>query len=152
MAQAPKSITFPRTFPADIAYRVGAGVFCLPGVIGITRAIMHHDARTILALGLPFLFFAAALLLTLTFELTVDEKGLHQRSILGRKEIFWSDIQRVEQSRAYSIHGAGTPELVWLSMVSTAGQQAIAEEAVRLAGLHSSGEKLVYPLRNQWIR
>jgi len=152
MAQAPKSITFPHTFPADLAYRVGAGVFCLPGVIGIVRAILHHDAKTILALGLPFLFFAAALLLTLTFELAVDEMGLHQRSILGRKEVLWSDVQRVEQSRAYSIHGEGTSELVWLSLVSTAAQQAIAEKSVRQAGLHSSGEKLVFPLRNQWVR
>jgi hypothetical protein len=152
MAQTPQIITFPRTFPADIAYRIGAGVFCLPGVIGITRALMHHDIKSILLLGLPFLFFAAAFLLTLSFDLTVDENGLHQRSLLGRKEVLWSDVQRVEQSRAYSIHGAGTPELVWLSMVSTAAQQAIAEESVRLAGLHSSGEKLVYPMRNQWIR
>ena len=152
MAQIPATITFPRTFPADIAYRPGAGVFCLPGVIGIVRAIIHHDARSILALGLPFLFFAAAFLLAVSFELTVDEKGLHQRSLLGRKEALWSDVQRVEQSRAYSIHGAGTPELVWLSLVSTVAQQAIAEEAVRQAGLHSSGEKLVFPLRNQWIR
>ena len=113
---------------------------------------MHHDIKSILLLGLPFLFFAAAFLLTLSFDLTVDENGLHQRSLIGRKEVLWSDVQRVEQSRAYSIHGAGTPELVWLSMVSTVAQKAIAEESVRLAGLHSSGEKLVYPMRNQWTR
>lgn len=148
----PQSITFPQTFPADIAYRAGAAVFCLPGVIGIGLAVAHHDSKTLLALALPFLFFFSALLLALSFELTVDETGLHQRSLLGRREAPWSEVRRLDQSRAYSIHGEGTGELVWLSMVSTVAQQAIAEETIRRAGLRPSGAKMEYPMRNQWVR
>ena len=151
-SQTPGTITFPRTFPADIAYRLAAAVFCLPGVIGIALAVAKHDTKTILMLGLPFLFFFGALLLALSFELMVDDTGLHQRSLLGRKEALWSSVHRVEQSRAYSVHGEGTPELIWLSLVSTVAQQAIAEEIVRQAGLHPSREKMVFPLRNQWVR
>ena len=152
MAQTPPIITFPRTFPADIAYRAGAAVFCLPGVIGISLAVAHHNHKPLLLLALPFLFFFAALLLALTFELTVDDIGLHQRSLLGRREVPWSEVRRLDQSRAYSIHGEGTRELVWLSMVSVAAQQAIAEEAIRQAGLRPSREKMQYPMKNQWVR
>lgn len=152
MAQPPKTITFPNTFPADFAYRAGAAVFCLPGVIGIGLAISRHNLKFGLDLALPLLFFFCALLLALTFELTVDEAGLHQRSILGRREVSWSEVRRVDFSRTYSIHGEGLRELVWLSMVSTAAQKAIADEAIRLANLRPTREKIVFPMRGQWVR
>jgi len=152
MAQLPKAITFPQTFPADLAYRAGAAVFCLPGVIGIGLAISRHNLKFGLDLALPLLFFFSALLLALTFELTVDEIGLHQRSILGRREVPWSDVRRVDYSRTYSIHAEGLREVVWLSMVSTVAQKAIAEEAIRLANLHPTREKIVFPMRGQWVR
>ena len=127
-------------------------MFCLPGVIGMSLAIAHHDTKTLLALALPFLFFFSALLLALSFELTVDEAGMRQRSILGRREVPWPTVRRLDQSRAYSIHGEGDRELVWLSMVSTVAQQAIAEEAIRRADLRPSKAKMEFPMKNQWVR
>ncbi len=147
-----KTITFPTSFAADISYRMGAILFAMVGVIGLGLAVSRHQNQAVLALALPFLVFFGAALLCWTFELTVDENGLHQRSIFGRKEVRWDDVQRLDQSRAYSIHGTTDHELVWMSLVSTAAQEAIAEEAIRRAGLRQSKSKAVYPLKRQWVR
>ncbi len=149
---AVKTITFPRTFPADLSYRIGTILFSLVGVIGLGLAVSRHQNQSILALALPFIVFFAALLLTWTFQLDVDDTGLHQRSILGRKDASWEQVQRLDQSRAYSIHGDSDRELVWMSLVSTVAQEAIAEEAIRRAGLRQSGKKAEYPLKRQWVR
>lgn len=146
------TITFPRTFAADISYRMGAILFSLVGVIGLGLAASRHQSQAILALGLPFLVFFVALLLTWTFQLDVDETGLHQRSVFGRKDAAWDQVRRLDQSRAYSIHGTSDHELVWLSLVSTAAQEAIAEEAIRRADLRQSNAKVEYPLKRQWVR
>ena len=146
------AITFPRTFAADLSYRIGTVLFSLVGVIGFGIAGSRHQTQSLFALMLPFLLFFAALLLTWTFQLTVDDMGLHQRSILGRRDVSWDDVQRLDQSRAYSIHGATDHELVWMSLVSTAAQEAIAEEAIRRAGLRLSPKKAEYPLKRQWVK
>ncbi len=146
------TIEFPRTFAADISYRLGAVLFSLVGVIGFGIAAGRHQTQSLLALALPFVVFFAALLLTWTFQLIVDEAGLHQRSILGRRDVSWDQVRRLDQSRAYSIHGATDHELVWLSLVSTAAQEAIAEEAIRRSGLRLSTAKAEYPLKRQWVR
>ncbi|MGI4789371.1 MAG: PH domain-containing protein [Janthinobacterium lividum] len=152
MAVSSAPITFPRTFSADIFYRLGAILFSLVGVIGLGLAASRHQSQSILVMALPFIVFFGAVLLTWTFELVVDEKGLHQRSILGRKEATWDQVQRLDQSRAYSIHGTSDSELVWMSLVSTAAQEAIAEEAIRRADLRLSKAKAEYPLKRQWLR
>ena len=146
------TLTFPRTFAADLSYRIGAVLFSLVGVIGFGIAASRHQTQSVLALALPFVVFFAALLLTWTFQLTVDDTGLHQRSVLGRRSVSWDDVRRLDQSRAYSIHGATAQELVWLSLVSTAAQEAIAEEAIRRAGLRLSPKKAEYRLKRQWVR
>ena len=146
------SITFPRTFAADISYRIGTILFSLVGVIGLGLAVSRHQTQSLLVAALPFIVFFGALLLTWTFELDVDDTGLHQRSILGRKDASWEEVRRLDQSRAYSIHGTSDHELVWMSLVSTAAQEAIAEEAIRRAGLRQSGKKAEYPLKRQWVR
>ena len=146
------AITFPRTFAADLSYRIGAVLFSLVGVIGFGIAASRHQTQSLLALALPFVVFFAALLLTWTFQLVVDDTGLHQRSVLGRRDASWDEVRRLDQSRAYSIHGATDQELVWLSLVSTAAQEAIAEEAIRRAGLRLSPKKAEYPLKRQWVR
>ena len=147
-----KIITFPRSFAADISYRMGAILFAMVGVIGLGLAVSRHQSQAVLALALPFLVFFGAGLLCWTFTLTVDEDGLHQRSIFGRKDVTWDDVRRLDQSRAYSIHGTTDHELVWMSLVSTAAQEAIAEEAIRRANLRLSKAKAVYPLKRQWVR
>ena len=146
------AITFPRTFAADLSYRIGAILFSLVGVIGFGIAIAHHQAQSLFALAVPFVIFFGAALLTWTFRLTVDDAGLHQQSILGRRDASWGDVRRLDQSRAYSLHGASDHELVWLSLVSTVAQEAIAEEAIRRASLRQSGKKAEYPLKRQWVR
>ena len=145
-------ITFPRSFAADISYRMGAILFSAVGVIGLGLAVSRHQTQSALMLGLPFLVFFGALLLTWTFQLNVDENGLHQRTFLGRRDVTWSQVQRLDQSRAYSVHGGSDRELVWLSLVSTAAQEAIAEEAIRRANLRLSQTKAEYPLKRQWVR
>ena len=147
-----KTITFPNSFAADISYRMGAILFATVGIIGLGLAVSRHQTQEVLISVLPLLLFSGAALLCWTFALTVDETGLHQRSILGRKDVSWEDVQRLDQSRAYSIHGATDHELVWMSLVSTAAQEAIAEEAIRRAGLRQSSAKAVYPLKRQWLR
>ena len=146
------TVTFPHSFASDISYRLGAALFTLVGVIGFGVAVSHHQSQSALALALPFLVFFAALLLTWTFQLTVDDAGLHQRSLLGRRDVSWDDVRRLDQSRAYSVHGTSDYELVWLSLVSTAAQEAIAEEAIRRSGLRLSTAKAEYPLKRQWVR
>jgi len=145
-------MTFPSVFSADLSYRIGAALFSLVGMIGIGLAASRHEAQNLLVLAIPFVIFFGALLLTLTFQLEVDEAGLHQRSILGRKDASWALVRRLDQGKAYSIYGEGDRELVWLSLVTTAAQLAIAEEAIRRCGLEPSGAKLEYPIRQQWIR
>ena len=147
-----KTITFPNSFAADISYRMGAILFAAVGVIGLGLAVSRHQTTEIWVSVLPLLLFSGAALLCWTFALTVDEAGLHQKSILGRKEVSWDDVQRLDQSRAYSVHGTSDRELVWMSLVSTTAQEAIAEEAIRRANLRQSGEKAVYPLKRQWVR
>ncbi len=152
MAAQTAPITFPNVFPADLSYRLGSALFGLVGVIGIGLAASRHETQNLLVICIPFAVFLGALLLTLTFQLQVDEAGLHQRSILGRKDAAWAQVRRVDQGKAYSIYGAGDREMVWLSLVSTAVQQAVAEEAIRRCGLRPSGAKLEYPVRRQWVR
>lgn len=146
------AITFPRTFAADLSYRLGAILFSFVGVVGFGIAVSHHQTQSLLVLAVPFVIFFGAVLLTWTFRLTVDDTGLHQRSILGRRDVSWSDVRRLDQSRAYSLHGASDHELVWLSLVSTVAQEAIAEETIRRASLRQSGRKAEYPLKRQWVR
>ncbi len=146
------TITFPRTFAADLAYRIGTVLFSLVGVIGFGIAGSRHQTQSLLALAVPFVVFFGALLLTWTFHLTIDDTGLHQRSILGRRDVPWDEVRRLDQSRAYSIHGMTDHELVWMSLVSTAAQEAIAEEAIRRAGLRLSQKKAEYPLKRQWVK
>ena len=122
MASQAAPVTLPNVFPADLFYRIGAALFSLVGVIGIGLAAGRHETKSILVMAVPFVIFFGALLLTLTFQLAVDEAGLHQRSILGRKDADWAQVQRLDQGKAYSIYGVGTSELVWLSLVSTAAQ------------------------------
>ncbi len=146
------AITFPRTFAADLSYRIGTVLFSLVGVIGFGIAGSRHQTQSLFALALPFLLFFVVLLLTWTFQLTVDDTGLHQRSIFGRRDASWDEVRRLDQSRAYSIHGATDHELVWMSLVSTTAQEAIAEEAIRQANLRLSTKKAEYPLKRQWVK
>jgi hypothetical protein len=146
------TIIFPRTFAADLSYRIGTVLFSLVGVIGFAVAGSRNQTHSLFALVLPFLLFFAALLLTWTFQLTVDDTGLHQRSILGRRDASWDEVRRLDQSRAYSIYGTTDHELVWLSLVSTMAQEAIAEEAIRRANLRLSSKKAEYPLKRQWVK
>ena len=148
----PSPITLPKVFPADLYYRIGLALFSLVGMIGTGLAASRHETRNLVVSAVPFLIFFGPLLLTLTFQLEVDETGLHQRSILGRKDATWEQVQRLDQGRAYSIYGDGTSELVWLSLISTAAQLAVAEEAIRRCALRPSGAKMEYPVRQQWIR
>lgn len=145
-------LALPSVFPADLSYRAGAALFSLVGMIGIGVAVSHHRTQDLLVLAVPFVIFFGALLLTLTFRLEVDGAGLHQRSILGRKDAAWEQVRRLDQGRAYSIYGDGTGEIVWLSLVSTAAQLAVAEEAIRRCGLRQSDAKMEYPVRRQWLR
>lgn len=141
----------PRVFSADLSYQIGAALFSLVGMVGIGLAASRHQTHNLVVLAVPFVIFFSALLLVLTFQLEVDERGLHQRSILGRKDAEWAQVRRLDQGRAYSIYGEGTRELVWLSLVSTAAQLAIAEEAIRRCGLRLSEAKQEYPVYRQWI-
>lgn len=149
---APAPLAFPNVFPADLSYRLGAALFGLVGIVGIGLTASRHQTQNLIVICIPFAVFLAALVLTLTFQLEVDETGLRQRSVLGRKNATWDQVQRVDQGRAYSIYGEGDRELVWLSLVTTAAQQAIAEEAIRRCDLRPSGAKLEYPIRQQWVR
>ena len=148
----PTPITLPSVFPADLSYRLGAALFGLVGIIGMGLAAGRHETQNLIVLCIPFTVFFAALVLTLSFQLEVDETGLHQRSIFGRKEATWDQVRRVDQGKAYSIYGEGDRELVWLSLLTTAAQMAVAEEAIRRCGLRPSGATLAYPLRQQWVR
>ena len=152
MAAQVTPLTLPSVFPADLSYRLGAALFGLVGIIGIGLAASRHQTQSLIVICIPFAVFLAALLLTLTFQLEVDEAGLHQRSLLGRKEATWEQVRRVDQGKAYAIYGEGDRELVWLSLVTTAAQLAVAEEAIRRCGLIPSGAKLEYPVRQQWVR
>lgn len=152
MAAQATPLTLPTVFLADLPYRIGAALFCLVGAIGIGLAAGRHQTQNLLVIAIPFLVFFAALLLALTFQLEVDEMGLHQKSILGRKDAAWDQVRRLDQGKAYSVYGDAPGELVWLSLVSTAAQLAIAEEAIRRCGLKPSGAKLEYPVRQQWIQ
>ena len=152
MATQAAPLTLPSVFAADLSYRIGAALFSLVGMIGIGLAASRHETQNLIVSAVPFVVFFGALLLTLTFQLEVDEAGLHQRSILGRKEATWDQVRRLDQGRAYSIYGEGTGELVWLSLVSTTAQLAIAEEAIRRCKLRPSGAKMEYPVRQQWVR
>ena len=152
MAASVKPITFPAVFPADIFYRIGAVLFSLVGVIGMGLAASRHQTQNLVVICIPFVIFFGALLLVMTFQLKVDDEGLHQQSILGRKDATWEQVKRLDKGQAYSIYGEGTGELVWLTFVSTAGQLAIAEEAIRRCDLRPSGTKLEHPVRQQWVR
>ena len=152
MASRATPLTLPSVFPADLSYRLGAALFGLVGLIGIGLAANRHQTQNLIVICIPFAVFLGALLLTLTFQLEVDEAGLHQRSIFGRKDAAWDSVRRVDQGKAYSVHGEGGRELVWLSLVTTAAQQSIAEEAIRRCGLRPSGAKLEYPVRQQWVK
>ena len=152
MAAPASPLTLPRTFPADLSYRLGAGLFSLIGALALGTASARHDPTLLPVLAVTSGLFFAALLLTLTFRLTVDEAGLHQRSVLGRREASWGQVRRLDRGRAYSIHAESSRELVWLSLVSPSAQQAIAEEAIRRAGLRPSGAKLAEPVRQQWVK
>ncbi len=103
-------------------------------------------------LALPFLVFFAAILLTNLFTLTVDERGLHQWSLLGRKDATWEQVTRLDFARTFSVHGADGKELVWLSMLSVAAQQSLADEVIARASLQPSEKKLAFPLLKQWVR
>ena len=148
----PAPLTLPSAFPADLSYRAGAALFSLVGMIGIGLAASRHETQNLVVSAVPFLVFFGALLLTLTFRLEVDAAGLHQRSILGRKDASWDQVQRLDQGQAYSIYGEGAGEIVWLSLVSTAAQLAVAEETIRRCGLRPSDAKMEYPVRRQWLR
>jgi hypothetical protein len=152
MAAQAKPITFPAVFPADIFYRLGAVLFSLVGVIGLGLAASRHQTQNLMVISIPFLVFLGALLLVMTLQISVDDTGLHQQSILGRKEAGWDQVKRLDKGQAYSIYGKGTGELVWLTFLSTTAQLAIAEEAIRRCDLRPSGAKLQHPVRQQWIR
>ena len=132
---AAKTVTFPHTFHADPAYRYGSVLFSLTGIIGMGLAQSHHDTKSLLIIMLPFLVFLVAILLTNTFELTVDEQGLRQRSLRGRKGASWEEVTRMDFARTYGIYGADGKEVVWMSMLSVADQQFVADEAIRQANL-----------------
>ena len=152
MASQATPIALPSVFPADLYYRIGAALFSLVGIIGLGLAAGRHETQNLVVLAVPFVVFFGVLLLTLTFHLEVDEAGLHQRSLLGRKDADWAQVRRLDQGKAYSIYGEGTRELVWLSLVSTSAHLAVAEEAIRRCDLRPSGAKLEYPVRQQWTR
>lgn len=152
MAFQAKTVTFPNIFPADLSYRIGAVLFTLVGVIGMGLAASRHQTQNLVVISIPFVVFFAALLLVLTFQLKVDAEGLHQQSILGRKNATWSQVSRLDKGQAYSIYGDGKGELVWLSLVATNVQLAIAEEAIRRGDLRPSDAKLEHPVKQQWVR
>ena len=150
--KAAPPITFPRTFLADVAYRLGAGLFSLIGALALGTASTRHDPSLLPVLAVTSSVFFLALLVVLTFRLTVDEAGLHQRSAFGQREATWDQVRRLDRGRAYSIHAEGSRELVWLSLVSAPAQQAIAEEAIRRASLRPSDAKMQEPVRQQWVK
>ncbi len=150
-ASPPLEVTFPHTFLADLAYRIGSALFSGIGIIGLGVAFTHHRTHDLLVLAIPFVLFFAVLLVVTTFSLTADETGLHQRSVLGRKDTRWEDIDRLDQGQAYSVYRNGK-EPVRLALVSTKAQEALALEIIRRAALHPSGAKMQHPLKRQWVR
>lgn len=150
-ASAPLEVTFPHTFLADLAYRIGSALFSGIGIIGLGVAFTHHRTHDLLAIAIPFVLFFTVLLVVMTFSLTADESGLHQRSILGRKDARWDDLDRLDQGQAYSVYRNGK-EPVWLALVSTKAQEALALEIIRRAALRPSNAKIEHPLKRQWVR
>jgi hypothetical protein len=152
MAAASKTITFPCTFGADISYRFGAGLFSLIAVLALGTARSSHDHTLPFVLAATSTLFFVMLVLALSFRLTVDADGLHQQSVMGRRDVPWESVRRLDRGRVYSIHAEGSRELVWLGLLPTAAQQAIAEEAIRRADLHPSDAKMQEPVRQQWVK
>ncbi len=150
-ASPPLALTLPHTFLADVAYRIGSALFSGIGIVGMGVAFTHHRTHDLLILAIPFVLFFAVLLIVMTFSLTADEAGLHQQSILGRKDTRWDDIDRLDQGQAYSVYRNGK-EPVWLWLVSTKAQEALALEIIHRAALRPSNAKIEHPLKRQWVR
>lgn len=150
-ASPPLEVTFPHTFLADLAYRIGSALFSGIGIIGMGVAFTHHRTHDLLVLAIPFVLFFAVLLVVMTFSLTADESGLHQRSILGRRDARWDEIDRLDQGQAYSAYRNGK-EPVWLWLISTKAQEAMALEIIRRSALRPSDAKMEHPLKRQWVR
>ena len=150
-ASAPLEMTFPHTFLADLAYRLLSALFSGIGIIGMGVAFTHHRPHDLLVLAIPFVLFFAVLLIVMTFSLTANESGLHQRSILGRRDVRWEDLDRLDQGQAYSVYRNGK-EPVWLALVSPKVQEALALEIIRRAALRLSDAKIEHPLKRQWVR
>ena len=150
-ASPPLEVTFPHTFLADVAYRIGSALFSGIGIVGMGVAFTHHRTQDLAVLAIPFVLFFAVLLVVMTFSLTADESGLHQRSILGRRDARWEDLDRLDQGQAYSVYRSGK-EPVWLWLISTKAQEAMALEIIRRSALRPSNAKMEHPLKRQWVR
>lgn len=145
------ALSLPRVFRADAAYRAGALLFCSVGVIGLGLSVSRHQTQNAVVILIPFLFFLAVTLLVWSYSLTADEAGLHQRSVLGRRDAEWASLDRLEQAQAYSVYD-GPREPVWLWLLPAKAQEALAQEVLRRCALRPSGEKVEHPVKRRWVR
>src|SRR5579864_3838506 len=135
-------IAFPASFRASIVYVLCLTAFSASGMYLTGIAFRQHRPQSLTIVAIITGFSIALLLIVASAIVRVDERGIEERWLFGKKLIAWSKIGAVEKlPRAYSVKTDAERDLMMLTLLSYGQQKAIAEETVNRAGLSLSREK-----------
>ncbi len=160
MAAATKKadpITFPCSFRSTAYPMVMAGVLAVWGVGGAAWVFARQpQAATIV--GVFALVFVALFVVIASAIVRVDDDGIRESCLLFKTTIAWSDVGGMEKlrNRGVSIKSTSDRQLFLLTLLTGPQQTAIADEAVKRAGLQrdSSDQKKLQRdgIAERWIK
>ncbi|MGO8671647.1 MAG: hypothetical protein ACLQVD_09830 [Capsulimonadaceae bacterium] len=152
MADA-KPIAFPNSFRASPGYIIGFGVFTAIGAGVSGMAFRHHMTDGLMACGTLTAIGLAFFLIVATTLIRVDDVGIEEACLFFRSRAPWSQVGVMERMvKAYSLRTSTGRDLLLFCLISYDQQKAVADEAVRRAGLSLSRDKAVYPVVEKWTR
>ncbi|MEO7718989.1 MAG: hypothetical protein ABIY70_22545 [Capsulimonas sp.] len=147
------AITFPHSFGAGNTFRIGMGIFSVVGLYATGVSLKHHEFNNAFVAGVLTAGFVFLLFAVLSFRVRVDDTGITQNWLIGKSSVTWPQVSRVDRSRRmYSIHINDGSEPITISFLSTPAQIAVAQEAIRCAGLSPTRGKIEYPAVERWDR
>ena len=143
----------PRAFRASRTYVTGPGLFVLLLLVLLLVLILRRQVTVIPLPGALCIAFLGLFLSAATLRITMDADGLTQRWLWGRRRIGWHEIAAIERTkRGLFLLDERDKEILAVSALPPADQQAIVEEAVRRGRLRRDKKPVKRPVLERWVR
>jgi hypothetical protein len=147
-----------REFRAGMTFIRWPGLLVLLNIAIVIIALIVHQIPLISLFGTMGFAFLIVLVSAATLRVTLNEDGLTQRWIWGKRRISWNEIASIERIKR-GLLGDGLflldekdKEIFAVSSLNLPDQELITAEAIKYARLRRDKKPLKRGITARWIR